>query len=86
MCLPAAASKAKHWWGPSLEYPHSPRILAVFENDKALGLTQRHLSQRTDFGAEFTPFFFFQTLPGMMEDFRQGWRRIGDGARLSGLI
>jgi hypothetical protein len=60
------------------EYPHSPRILAVFEDDKALELTQRHLSQRADFGADFRPFFFFQTLPGVMENFREGWRKIGD--------
>lgn len=64
------------------DYPHSPRILAVFEDDKALELTQRHLSQRADFGAEFTPFFFFQTLPGVMADFREGWRRIGDTRRV----
>lgn len=60
------------------EYPHSPRILAVFEDERALELTQRHLSQRADFGAEFFPFFFFQTLPGVMADFRGGWRKIGD--------
>lgn len=62
-------------------YPHSPRILAVFEDEKALDLTQRHLSQRTDFGAEFFPFFFFQTLPGFMADFRSGWQKIGDSRR-----
>ncbi|MBI5163756.1 MAG: hypothetical protein HY985_07620 [Magnetospirillum sp.] len=65
------------------EYPHSPRILAVFEDDKALELTQRHLSQRADFGAEFFPFFFFQTLPGFMADFRNGWRKIGDTRAIS---
>ena len=64
------------------EYPHSPRILAVFEDDKALELTQRHLAQRADFGAAFFPFFFFQTLPGVMESFREGWRKIGDGGRV----
>lgn len=64
------------------EYPHSPRILAVFEDDKALDLTQRHLSQRADFGADFIPFFFFNTLAGVMADFRNGWRRIGDTRRV----
>ncbi|MEO5338622.1 MAG: hypothetical protein H7841_17310 [Magnetospirillum sp. WYHS-4] len=56
--------------------PHSPRILAVFEDEKALALTQRNLSQRTDFGAAFFPFFFFQTLPEFIADFRNGWRKI----------
>jgi hypothetical protein len=60
------------------DYPHSPRILSVFEDEKALALTQRHLSQRADFGAAFFPFFFFQTLPDFMKDFRSGWRKIGD--------
>jgi len=64
------------------EYPHSPRILAVFEDDKALELTQRHLSQRANFGAAFFPFFFFQTLPGILADFHSGWRRIGDTRRV----
>lgn len=64
------------------DYPHSPRILAVFEDDKALELTQRHLSQRADFGSDFFPFFFFQTRPGIMADFRSGWRRIGDTRRV----
>lgn len=63
------------------DYPHSPRILAVFEDEKALTLTQRNLSQRTDFGAAFFPFFFFQTLPEFMADFRSGWRKIGDTRR-----
>ncbi|MGE4281467.1 MAG: hypothetical protein AB7G62_17925 [Magnetospirillum sp.] len=63
-------------------YAHSPRILAVFEDDKALNLTQRHLSQRTDFGADFFPFFFFNTLPGIMADFRQGWLKMGDTRRV----
>lgn len=63
-------------------YPHSPRILAVFEDDKALELTQRHLSQRADFGAEFFPFFFFQTLKGIMVDFREAWWRVGDLGRV----
>jgi hypothetical protein len=53
------------------EYPHSPRILSVFEDDKALELTQRHLSQRADFGADFAPFFFFNTLAGVMADWRK---------------
>lgn len=64
------------------DYPHSPRILAVFEDDKALDLTQRHLSQRADFGAAFFPFFFFNTLEGVMADFRRGWRKIGDTRRV----
>jgi hypothetical protein len=54
----------------------------VFEDDKALELTQRHLSQRADFGADFTPFFFFHTLAGVMADFRSGWRKIGDTRRV----
>jgi len=58
------------------EYPHSPRILAVFEDEKALELTQRHLSQRADFGVEFYPFFFFRTLPEFMVDFCNGWRKM----------
>jgi hypothetical protein len=59
------------------DYPHSPRILAVFEDDKALELTLDHLSRRADFGAEFFPFFFFKTLPSLMGDFREGWRGMG---------
>ncbi len=59
------------------DYPHSPRILAVFEDDKALELTVCNLSQRPDFGADFYPFFFFKTLPELMADFREGWRRVG---------
>ncbi|TAN56358.1 MAG: hypothetical protein EPN26_03970 [Rhodospirillales bacterium] len=60
------------------DYPHSPRILAVFEDDKALELTQRNLTQRPDFGAHFRPFFFFKTLPELMADFQEGWRGIGE--------
>ncbi|HEY0833494.1 MAG TPA: hypothetical protein VGE72_06245 [Azospirillum sp.] len=60
------------------DYPHSPRILAVFEDEKALMLTQQRLSLRPDFGAEFRPFFFFQTLAGFMADISSGWRQIGD--------
>ncbi|HYG89827.1 MAG TPA: hypothetical protein VD978_26645 [Azospirillum sp.] len=48
-------------------------------------LTQQHLSQRSDFGAEFCLFFFFQTLPDFMADFRHGWRKIGD-TRLTSLF
>ena len=58
------------------DYPHSPRILAVFEDKKALALTQRRLSERVDFGVEFFPFFFFQTLPDLMTDFLNGWTKI----------
>ncbi|MBF0169219.1 MAG: replication-relaxation family protein [Alphaproteobacteria bacterium] len=58
------------------DYPHSPRILAVFEDDKALELTVRNLTQRADFGAHFRPFFFFKTLPELMADFQSGWRGI----------
>ncbi|TAN72757.1 MAG: hypothetical protein EPN20_03525 [Magnetospirillum sp.] len=59
-------------------YPHHPRILAIFEDERALALTAHYLASRPDFGADFVPFFFFQTLPGLLADFRSGWRRIGD--------
>ncbi|MBF0354454.1 MAG: replication-relaxation family protein [Alphaproteobacteria bacterium] len=63
------------------DYPHSPRILAVFEDDKALELTLRNLTQRADFGAHFRPFFFFKTLPELMADFREGWKKMGVGQK-----
>ena len=65
------------------EYPHSPRILAVFEDEKALELTQRHLSQRVDFGEEFYPFFFFHTLPGVLKNFHTMWWRGRDVKRIN---
>lgn len=60
------------------QYSHSPRILAVFEDEKALALTQQRLTERADFGGEFRPFFFFQTLPAFIADFPCGWRKIDD--------
>lgn len=62
-------------------YPAAPRILSIFEDEKALENTQKVLSANADFGAEFYPYFFLSTLDGILSDFREGWGKIGDTRR-----
>lgn len=54
-------------------YPHAPRILAIFEDDKSLQLTWQRMAEIGKFSANFAPYFFLKTLEGMSDDFRNGW-------------
>ncbi|CAO3441589.1 hypothetical protein [Azospirillum argentinense] len=55
----------------------------MFENEKALELKQRHLSQRVDFGEEFYPLFFFSYASRGLIIFRTMWWRGGDVERIN---
>ena len=59
------------------DYPHAPRILAVFETERFLELTLARMSQSGAFGRDFAPYFFLGTLEGVERDFREGWRKVG---------
>jgi len=54
-------------------YEHSPRILAVFENERFLELTKKRMAESEAFSTDFTPFFFLGTLEGMERDFGKYW-------------
>ncbi len=57
-------------------YPHSPRILAVFEDDKALELTLEHISRRKDFEKKYCQFSFLKALASIARGFWYEWHKI----------
>ena len=55
------------------DYPHAPRILAVFENERFLDLTRTRMAESGAFGKDFASFFFLATLSQVEDDFQSGW-------------
>lgn len=64
-------------------YEAAPRVIVIFEDEKALHYSQKSLANNAEFGADFFPFFFFSTLDRIRADFLNGWEKISDTRRHS---
>jgi len=65
-------------------YEHAPRILAIFENENFLNLTQKRMKKSGAFTPDFAPFFFLGTLEGLAAGFQHDWKtsRVGNDVAL----
>jgi len=62
----------------SYSYPHSARVLIVFENEKCLQKTRVLFVKRDDLKA-YSPNFFLKTKDEIQEgDFKLGWRKLNN--------
>ncbi|NVJ92994.1 MAG: replication-relaxation family protein [Methylocystaceae bacterium] len=58
------------------DYPHAPRILTIFENEKWMHLALQRMRESGLFDETYAPFFFLNTLEGIESNFKDGWFKI----------
>lgn len=71
---------SQHVINKRFDYPKAPRILFVFEDEKALFLTKKRMQDVPALSGEYARYFFFQTLPVLRHDFQNNWQRIDSSA------
>lgn len=70
---------SEHVINKRYDYAKAPRILFLFEDDKAMDLVKKRMAA-TDPLPRFAKFFFFHTLGGLRHDFRTNWQQLDSTA------